>query len=215
MVKASSFTCSVSSVGRGAYVLYDVTSYFPQAPQLWFGRANNDSAPDASYLTDGTVGSRPLIRYGSGLLTIAGDATYSGGTTIEGGAVMLGTGGATSKSWSERERVAYNAVFTKSPLRHVYDPHWSVWAAGFGGSQTTDGNAATGSNSATSRIFGVAAGADYLLSPRTVAGFGLAGVGTNFSVANAGTGRSDLFQAGAYVRHTVGNIYVSAALAYG
>jgi uncharacterized protein with beta-barrel porin domain len=90
-----------------------------------------------------------------------------------------------------------------------------VWAAAFGGSQTTDGDAATGSNSATSRIFGMAAGADYLLSPSTIAGFGLSGGGTNFSVANSGTGRSDLFQAGAYVRHTAGNAYLSAALAYG
>src|SRR6202023_213641 len=40
--------------------------------------------------------------------------------------------------------------------------------------------------------------------------------GTNFSIANAlGTGRSDLFQAGAFVRHTVGPAYFSAALAYG
>ncbi len=116
---------------------------------------------------------------------------------------------------SERERAAYAAVFTKAPLRQVYDPHWSVWASGFGGSQTTDGNATTGSNSVTSRIFGVAAGADYLLSPRTIAGFALAGGGTNFSVANSGSGRSDLFQAGGYIRHTAGAAYVSAALAYG
>jgi autotransporter-associated beta strand protein len=121
----------------------------------------------------------------------------------------------TSKTWSQRERAAYAAVFTKAPLRQVYDPHWSVWASAFGGSQTTDGNAVTGSNSATSRIFGMAAGADYLLSPRTIAGFALSGGGTNFSVANAGTGRSDLFQAGAFVRHTAGAAYVSAALAYG
>jgi autotransporter-associated beta strand protein len=121
----------------------------------------------------------------------------------------------TRKSWSERERAAYNAVFTKAPLRQVYDPHWSVWAAPFAGSQTTDGNAAIGSNSVTSSIFGMAAGADYLLSSRTIAGFGLSGGGTNFSVANAGKGRSDLFQAGAYVRHTAGNAYVSGALAYG
>ncbi|WP_336325167.1 autotransporter domain-containing protein, partial [Porphyromonas pogonae] len=80
------------------------------------------------------------------------------------------------------ERAAYAAVFAKAPLRQFYDPHWSAWASGFGGSQTTDGNAATGSNGATSRIFGVAAGADYLLSPRTIAGFALAGGGTNFSV---------------------------------
>ena len=61
-------------------------------------------------------------------------------------------------------------MFTKAPLRQVYDPRWSVWTSGFGGSQTTDGNAATGSNSATSRIFGMEAGADYLLSPRKHSG---------------------------------------------
>ena len=34
-------------------------------------------------------------------------------------------------------------------------------------------------------------------------------------MANGGTGRSDLFQAGAYLRHTDGPAYISAALAYG
>ena len=59
-------------------------------------------------------------------------------------------------------------------------------------------------------------GADYRFSPFTIAGFALAGGGTNFSIANAlATGRSDLFQAGAFVRHTVGPAYISAALAYG
>ena len=54
------------------------------------------------------------------------------------------------------------------------------------------------SNGATSRLFGIAAGADYWFSAHTLAGFALAGGGTNFSVANGGTGRSDLFQAGAF-----------------
>ena len=515
---------AVSSIGRGAYLLYDVTSYFPQATVLQFGLADNDSMPDAAYLTNGAVGVRPLIKYGAGTLTIAGDATYTGGTTINAGALMLGDGGtsgsvignitfcsnaadptcdpstskvlafnrsdvftyggsitgpgqvlqtgmgatilsgvntytgpttvdagtlsitgsitssvtvnsggvlsgsgtvgsitinaggllapanpggaltvqgnlvfatagaylveinpnsadrvnvtgtatlggnvlvaltgatitrqpylilntaggitgsfagvnnlpaslqatlsytandvflslslnynalgnlnanqqnvgqalsqflnskgsipvsyvglspaalsqiagetatgslqttfqamsqfittlldpfidgresATSPAASvtpyaedggasayaasgatrpERERAAYAAVFTKASLRQVYDPHWSVWASDFGGSQTTDGNATTGSNSATSRIFGVAAGADDLLSPRTMAGFAVAGGGTNFSVTNSGSGRSDLFQAGGYIRHAAGAAYVSAALAYG
>jgi uncharacterized protein with beta-barrel porin domain len=112
------------------------------------------------------------------------------------------------------ERDAY-AMFTKAPLAKVYEPRWSVWASGFGGSQTTDGNAALGSNNTTSSFAGTAVGADYLFSPNTIAGFALAGGGTSFSVANGGSGRSDLFQAGAYVRHTNGPIYVSAALAYG
>jgi uncharacterized protein with beta-barrel porin domain len=46
-------------------------------------------------------------------------------------------------------------------------------------------------------------------------GFTLAGGGTNFSVANGGTGRSDLFQAGAFVKHSAGSVYISGALAYG
>jgi uncharacterized protein with beta-barrel porin domain len=121
---------------------------------------------------------------------------------------------ANDKRRSQSERDAY-VMFTKAPLAKVYDPHWSVWVSGFGGSQSTNGNALVGSNSTTSNIAGTAVGADYLISLNTIAGFALAGGGTNFSVANGGTGRSDLFQAGAYVRHNAGPAYISAALAYG
>jgi uncharacterized protein with beta-barrel porin domain len=124
---------------------------------------------------------------------------------------------ANGKARSKSERDAYAAIYRKAPV--VADPfaqRWSVWAAGYGGSQTTDGNAALGSNSVTSRIAGGVVGADYRFSPFTIAGFALAGGGTNFSIANGlGSGRSDLFQAGAFVRHIVGPAYLSGALAYG
>jgi uncharacterized protein with beta-barrel porin domain len=107
------------------------------------------------------------------------------------------------------------AMFTKAPVAPTFEQRWSVWAAGFGGSQNTDGNAAVGSNNTTSSIAATAVGADYLVSPNTMAGFALAGGGTSFSVANGGSGRSDLFQAGAYLRHTDGPAYITAALAYG
>ena len=89
---------AVGTFGRGVFTLYDVTSYFPQANVLQFGLADNDSMPDASFLTDGTKldgtrFSRPLNKYGTGTLTIAGDATYTGGTAINGGVLVLGTGG--------------------------------------------------------------------------------------------------------------------------
>jgi uncharacterized protein with beta-barrel porin domain len=117
---------------------------------------------------------------------------------------------------SNSERDAYAAVYRKAPVMAVpFVPSWSVWAAGFGGSQTTDGNAALGSNSTTSRIGATAVGADYRFSPATIAGFALASGGTNFSVNGFGSGHSDLFQAGAFVRHTVGPAYFTAALAYG
>ncbi len=88
---------AVASVGRGAWTLYDVTSYFPQATALQFGLANNDSLPDSIHLTDGTLLNgtafvRPLNKYGTGTLTIAGDASYTGGTTIFDGILQLGDG---------------------------------------------------------------------------------------------------------------------------
>jgi len=65
------------TVGRSVWALYDVTSHFPQATALQFGLANNDSQPDASFLTNGTnlngtTFSRPLNKYGTGTLTIGG-----------------------------------------------------------------------------------------------------------------------------------------------
>jgi fibronectin-binding autotransporter adhesin len=120
-------------------------------------------------------------------------------------------------SRSKSERDAYAAIYNKVPPRPA-DPfaqRWSVWAASFGGSQTTDGNATLGSNSSTSSIVGTAVGADYRISPNTVAGFALAGGGTSFAVNGFGSGRSDLFQAGVFVKHTAGAAYISGALAYG
>jgi uncharacterized protein with beta-barrel porin domain len=111
---------------------------------------------------------------------------------------------------------ALAAIYTKAPpVAPVFEQRWSVWAAGFGGSQTTDGNTVLGSNNTRSGLAAGAVGADYRISPNTLAGFALAGGGTNFSVNGFGSGRSDLFQAGAFIRHNVGPAYLTGALAYG
>ncbi|CAI2936354.1 autotransporter domain-containing protein [Aminobacter niigataensis] len=92
---------------------------------------------------------------------------------------------------------------------------WRTWVAGYGGSQLTDGNASVGSNDTRTSLYGFAVGADYSLSPDTVAGFALAGGSTSFSIAGLGSGSSDLFQAGAFFRHNAGAAYLTGALAYG
>ena len=124
---------------------------------------------------------------------------------------------ANDKARTKGERDAYAALYRKAPvMANPFAQRWSVWGAFYGGTQTSDGNATVGSNNVTSRIAGGVVGADYRFSPFTLAGFALAGGGTNFSVSNGlGSGRSDLFQAGAFVRHSVGPAYFSAALAYG
>ena len=56
---------------------------------------------------------------------------------------------------------------------------------------------------------------DYHFTPYTVAGFALAGAGTNWGLANAlGTGRSDAFQAGVYGITHWGPAYLGGALAF-
>jgi autotransporter-associated beta strand protein len=92
---------------------------------------------------------------------------------------------------------------------------WNVWATPFGFSNTTDGDPAEGSNTLTSRLYGLAVGADYRLSPDTLAGFAVAGGAGSFNVGGFGSGRTDLFQAGAFIHHDIGAGYIDASLAYG
>jgi uncharacterized protein with beta-barrel porin domain len=212
--------------------------------QISLGNALNGAAhadglggPVFNFLLNGVTS---VAGYNAVLNQLTGEtATGSQQTTFDAMNLFMGTmldpssrgtistpGGGASFYASEGDASAYastqNAgaardaygMFTKAPPV-PFEQRWSVWASGFGGSQTTDGNATVGSNTSTSSVYGTAVGADYRISPYTIAGFALAGGGTNFSVAGSGFGHSDLFQAGAFVKHTVGAAYISAALAYG
>ena len=115
---------------------------------------------------------------------------------------------------------AAQGPFAKIPTKadgarnDLLDPRWSVWGSAFGGGATTSGNAAAGTNDTTARAFGFVSGADYRISPVTLVGFALGGGGTSFAVNGSGFGRSDMFQAGAFVRRNIGAAYVTGALAY-
>ncbi|WJR80535.1 autotransporter outer membrane beta-barrel domain-containing protein [Bradyrhizobium sp. NP1] len=128
-----------------------------------------------------------------------------------------GEGALSYAAGKKAARDAFAKIPTKADAARndLLDGRWSLWGTAFGGGATIDGNAALGSNSAGVRAFGFVGGADYRISPATIAGFALSGGGTSFSVAGSGTGRSDLFQAGAFVRHGVGAAYVAASVAYG
>ena len=93
---------------------------------------------------------------------------------------------------------------------------WSVWGGGYGGQNITTGDASAGTHDRTARVYGIAAGLDYRITPDTVAGFALAGGGTNFSLAGGyGSGNSDMFQAAIYSTTRINAAYISGALAYG
>ncbi|MET4799620.1 autotransporter domain-containing protein [Bradyrhizobium sp. LB11.1] len=144
---------------------------------------------------------------------------FNGGADGERGAAG-GDGGtlgyASTSPRDARVREAYAAVTPREASSEAIDRRWGVWASGYGGASTLNGNAASGSSTTTSHIYGTVVGADYRLSANTLVGFALGGAGYNFALSDAlGSGRADLFQAGLYARHTFGPAYISAALAYG
>ena len=110
--------------------------------------------------------------------------------------------------------LAYASVLKAQP-KQPSDQRWTAWGSSFGGTSTTNGNAVVGSNNVTARDYGFASGMDYHFSPSTLAGFALAGSGTNWNLAQGlGGGRSDAFQVGIYGKSYFGPAYVSAALAF-
>jgi autotransporter-associated beta strand protein len=109
--------------------------------------------------------------------------------------------------------LAYDSILKAPPL--TSDQRWTAWGAAYGGSNTTNGNAAVGSSNVTASTFGFAAGMDYHLTPNTIFGFALAGGGLNWGLAGGlGGGRSDALQAGVYSISYFGPAYVSGALAF-
>ena len=212
------FAASLSYDATAGNVFLDLRAL---APQFMPGNVNQRNVAGGIINSFNTVGGLPAVFM---TLTPAGLTQVSGETAVGSQqatfdamhqfmGVMLdpavgGRGGAAAGG-------AYASMPRKAPVADAFGARWNVWAAGFGGSQTTSGDAVLGSNKTTSNVFGSAVGADYHVSRNTVAGVALAGGGTNFRVANGGSGESDLFQAGAHLRHTQGAAFIAAALAYG
>jgi uncharacterized protein with beta-barrel porin domain len=109
--------------------------------------------------------------------------------------------------------LAYAAVLKGTPATRAA---WNTWTSAYGGYNRTNGDAVgIGSNDRIARAYGVAAGADYRLSPDTALGFALAGGTTNWGLSSAlGSGNSEAIQAGLYGMHRFGASYMAAAFGY-
>ena len=123
---------------------------------------------------------------------------------------------AAKRKRSKAERDALIAVTPRDRQYDTFTPRFSIWAAGYGGSASVDGNASSGTHSTTSRIYGTAVGADIRIGLDAVVGLAMGGGGTSFNTADGlGGGSADLFQVGVHGRRHFGAAYVAGALAYG
>src|SRR5215831_8870750 len=144
---------------------------------------------------------------------------------VDGRSGVAGAGGPAFGFAPEREalpeeialayaKVMRTPVYKAAPV--AYEPRWTAWGAGFGGSSRTSGDPlVVGSHDLSARTAGYVAGLDYHFTRDTVAGFALAGGGTRWDLAQGvGGGRSDAFQAGAYAATRSGPAYLAASLAF-
>jgi autotransporter-associated beta strand protein len=162
-----------------------------------------------------TGGQQAAFQFTNQFLNVMLDPFVDGrGDPISGGAIGFAP---------EREELpddialAYSKVLKAPPKPpQTFEQRWSVWGAGYGGSNRTTGDTVfVGSHDLSARTAGGAAGLDYRLAPGTVVGFALAGGGTNWSLAQGiGGGKSDAFQAGVYGTTRWGSAYLAAALAF-
>ena len=162
--------------------------------------------------TDSEKGAFQLMNE---FLSLMLDPFVAGRSGSPGGGSALGFAPDQPASFPPDIALAYNSVLKAPPRPATFEGRWTAWGTAYGGYNKTDGDAAIGSNNVTVHTTGFAAGMDYHFTPDAVAGFALAGGGTNWGLAQGlGNGRSDAFQAGVYGTTRSGPWYVAAALAF-
>jgi outer membrane autotransporter protein len=110
-------------------------------------------------------------------------------------------------------RQAQQAMAAAMPVKaaSARDNRYAVWANGYGGQTSIDGNGVVGSHQTNVRGYGFAAGLDFRVAPEALVGFAMAGGGSSWGLS----GRTDNFHAGVYGSLRYGPAYLSAAMAYG
>lgn len=101
--------------------------------------------------------------------------------------------------------------------RIAVEPNYNVWAATFGASGRTNGDATrVGFAKRELTDANIAVGADFRVMPGTAVGFALSGGSANAKLANGmGTMNADLFQAGLYGSTQIGALRLGASASYG
>jgi autotransporter-associated beta strand protein len=189
---------ALSLFGRGAWLLYDVTAYFPSAIVLRFGLADNDSAPPVSFLTNGNYATRSLEKVGSGTLTISGTTGYTGRTSVLGGQ-LVANGNLSSSSGvfvDRRAILSGTGILPSTVVSGTLIPSNSI------GTLTVNGNLTfNGGSTYLVGVAGSAVGRTNVAGTATLAGAVMASfqpgtLGNNYTILSAAGGRVGAFDTG-------------------
>ena len=100
------------------------------------GTGSQQTTFDAMNLFMGVMTDPFIAGRGDGTATGAGTASFAEENAATSAYAAYG------KPRSQSERDAYGMMTKAPPMAGTFAQRWSVWAAGFGGAQSTDGNAA-------------------------------------------------------------------------
>jgi uncharacterized protein with beta-barrel porin domain len=163
----------------------------------------------------GTDSEKAAFQLMDEFLSLMLDPFVDGRSGSPGGGSAMGFSTEQQASFPPDIALAYDSVLKAPPPAASFVGRWTAWGASYGGYNKTDGDPVVGSNTVSVHTDGFAGGMDYHFSPDTLAGFALAGGGTNWGLAQGlGTGRSDALQVGVYGKTRSGPWYVAAAFAF-
>jgi autotransporter-associated beta strand protein len=112
--------------------------------------------------------------------------------------------------------LAYRPMATKAPPEEPAPParRWTAWAAVYGSQSRAGGDAAVGSHDRDVRTGNIASGFDYRLAADTAVGLAFSGGAASFALSDGlGSGRGDIYQAGAYGATRWNGFHLAASVA--
>ena len=215
----SSFTANQLNVGHAIDNFFNNGGALPPTFLPLFGLTGNNltNALDRLSGEPATGAQRVAFQLTDQFLNVMLDPFVDGRSGV-GGADRPALGFAPERETMPPDIAhAYAAVLKEPPKAvPVYEPRWTMWGSGYGGSNRTSGDpVVVGTHDLSANTAGFAGGLDYRLTPDTVVGFAFAGGGTRCSLSQGlGGGKSDAFQAGVYGATRAGPAYLAAAFAF-
>lgn len=161
----------------------------------------------------GTGAAPSALQLDSQFINLLLDHTFDTGPVASTGDHSLGFAAETSAHIMPDAASAFARMEARSEQIARAEPHWNIWGAAFGGSQSSGGDPGTGAGGTQTGTYGLATGAEYRLTPDSLFGVALAGGSANWRLSDGlGSGNSNSILAGIYGSTWFGPAYVASSM---
>lgn len=162
-----------------------------------------------------TGASGTAFESGSAFLDLLLDRAVDAGSSLGNTTQAFGYAADTRATLAPDIANAFARVQKQTDALVGLEQRWNIWGAAYGGSALNGGDGGSGASGTRTATTGLAVGAEYRLSPRSLFGVVLAGDNAGWRLSNGfGGGESNGFQAGLYGNTWFGPAYVAGSLSF-